>query len=201
MPEDTPEPLRPPFAGAFAATVVVHVAAVAAPAPPRGPARVARVRVLRAAAVAVPEPAVSFPSEEPADQPIEDATSAGVLDGSSEGVAGGEAGGLPGGTPGGCVGCSGDGPAGDYDLPPRMLKRVSPVYPPEAFVKKVEGVVLVEFWIDAQGEVRSPRVVRSVPMLDEAALTTVRQWRFAPALKNGRPVATMARAPVRFAIF
>ena len=59
----------------------------------------------------------------------------------------------------------------------------------------------MEFLIDAQGEVVSARVIRSVPLLDAAAIATVKQWRFRPAVKGGRPVATIARAPVAFRIF
>jgi TonB family protein len=44
------------------------------------------------------------------------------------------------------------------------------------------------------------RLLKSVPGLDQAALDTVNQWRFSAAMKNGRPVATIARAPVMFVI-
>jgi protein TonB len=117
------------------------------------------------------------------------------------GVEGGVPGGIPGGVVGGCVGCTGDGPVLDYDQGPQIIRQTKPLYPQEAFVKKIEGVVEVEFLIDAQGEVPSARVIRSVPMLDAAAIATVKQWRFRPAMKGGRPVATIARAPVAFRIF
>ena len=45
------------------------------------------------------------------------------------------------------------------------------------------------------------RVIQSVPLLDAAAIQTVYQWVFSPAMKHGRPVATMAHAPVAFRIF
>jgi protein TonB len=78
---------------------------------------------------------------------------------------------------------------------------VKPVYPPDAFIKKVEGTVVVEFVIDAQGYPSRLRVVQSVPLLDEAAQDAVRQWLFAPAQKGGRPVATIAVSPVTFRIY
>jgi periplasmic protein TonB len=90
---------------------------------------------------------------------------------------------------------------GDYDQPPRALKLTRPVYPQEAFIKKVEGVVTVEFVIELEGDVRSARVIRSVPLLDQAAMETVKQWRFAPAIKKGRKVTARATAPVSFRIF
>jgi protein TonB len=88
----------------------------------------------------------------------------------------------------------------DYDEPPRPIKIVKPRYPPKAFAKKIEGTVELEILIDAKGLVARPRILKSVPGLDQAALETVHQWRFSPAVKNGRPVATIALAPVIFRI-
>ena len=88
----------------------------------------------------------------------------------------------------------------DYDQPPRAIKITKPKYPKDAFAKKIEGVVDLEILIDARGKVTRTRIVKSVPGLDQAALDTVNQWGFSPALKNGQPVATIARAPVMFQI-
>ena len=117
------------------------------------------------------------------------------------GVEGGVVGGSLDGVVGGCVGCTGDGPVMDYDQPPRPIKITRPQYPQEAFVKKIEGTVEVEILIDIDGRVVRARVVQSVPMLDAAALQTVYQWVFSPAIKGGHPVATIARAPVAFRIY
>lgn len=125
----------------------------------------------------------------------------GIAEGMEGGIEGGIAGGILGGVVGGCVGCTGDGPVLDYDEPPRMLKQTRPVYPQEAFVKKIEGNVPVEILIDANGNVVRAKVLRSVPALDKAALECVRQWLFAPATKKGRAVATLAQASVTFRIF
>jgi len=89
----------------------------------------------------------------------------------------------------------------DYDQPPRAIKITKPKYPPDAFARKIEGTVELEILIDADGNVARARVVQSVPRLDKAALDTVYQWKFSPAIKNGRPVATIARAPVMFRIY
>jgi periplasmic protein TonB len=129
----------------------------------------------------------------------------GVPEGMEEGVPGGVVGGVPGGVVGGVIGGTGTGPVPplvyDYDRPPRLLNPAKPRYPPDAFVRKVEGVVVVEFVIDSTGRVVRARIVQSIPLLDPAALETVRGWVFAPALKGGRPVATIARSPVTFRIF
>lgn len=114
----------------------------------------------------------------------------------------GAVGGLPGGVPGGQIGGTGSGPAIErtYDRPPWPIHITQPIYPQQAFVEKVQGTVLVEFVVDVDGRVVRARVVRSVPRLDAAALETVRQWSFAPAVKGGRPVATVAQAPITFRI-
>jgi protein TonB len=121
--------------------------------------------------------------------------------GMEDGVEGGVPGGVPGGVVGGCVGCTGNGPVMDYDAPPKAIKLTKPVYPQEAFVKKIEGTVLVEILIDSSGRVIRARVMQSIPLLDAAAIQTVHQWVFQPAVKHGRPVATIAQAPVTFRIF
>jgi protein TonB len=117
------------------------------------------------------------------------------------GVEGGVVGGVPGGVLGGVLGGTGTGPVMDYDSPPRPIKSPRPQYPQEAFIKKVEGTVLVEILIDSEGRVARARVVQSVPLLDAAALQTVYQWVFMPAMKHGRPVATLAHIPVAFRIY
>jgi periplasmic protein TonB len=125
----------------------------------------------------------------------------GMAEGMEVGVEGGVVGGVPGGVIGGVIGGTGDGPVLDYDQPPRPIKITKPQYPQEAFVKKIEGTVTVEILIDAGGNVARARVVQSIPALDQAALQTVYQWRFSPAIKNGHPVATIAHAPVMFRIY
>jgi protein TonB len=78
---------------------------------------------------------------------------------------------------------------------------VKPLYPRYAFDEKIEGTVEVQILISISGKVTNACIVQSVPYLDHAALETVYQWRFSPAIKNGSPVATIARALVRFRIY
>jgi protein TonB len=145
------------------------------------------------------KPEARAPETEQAGSPT--GSDLGVAEGMEEGVEGGVVGGTPGGVLGGVIGGTGDGPVLDYDQPPRAISLTRPVYPQEAFVKKIEGVVEVEFLIDSTGRVVTVRIVHSIPQLDAAAVQTVRQWRFSPAMKAGRPVATIARAPVTFRIY
>ena len=124
----------------------------------------------------------------------------GVPEGMEGGVEGGIVGGVPGGVLGGVIGGTGSIVL-DYDQPPKPIKLTKPQYPQEAFVKKIEGTVVVEIVIDLTGRVVHARVVQSIPLLDAAAVQTVYQWVFQPAVKHGRPVSTRATAPVTFRIF
>jgi TonB family protein len=92
------------------------------------------------------------------------------------------------------------GPLTDFDSPPRVRKQVKPEYPREAFEARIQGTVLVEALIDEKGHIAKARVIQSVPGLDEAALDVARKWRFQPAMKNGKPVATIIHMPVSFRI-
>lgn len=125
--------------------------------------------------------------------------------GSEEGMEGGQEGGQVGGTLGGVlggvIGGTGD-EVMDFDQPPRLLRMVKPVYPQEAFIKKIEGVVTVGCSIGPDGRVRKAWLIHSTaPALNNAALNAVMQWVFAPAVKHGRPVATIINAPVSFRIY
>lgn len=83
---------------------------------------------------------------------------------------------------------------------PVKLRDVSPVYPEAAILARVDGVVVIEAVIGVTGEVREARVLRSKPLLDEAALAAVRQWKYTPTLLNGVPVPLIMTVTVRFAL-
>lgn len=117
------------------------------------------------------------------------------------GIENGMVGGLPGGIAGGVPGGTGTSPVFDYDAPPRLVRQTRPRYPQEAFVKKVEGTVVLEILIDASGRVSRTRVIESIPLLDAAARDTVSAWLFWPAIKRGHPVPAIGHAPVRFLIY
>jgi periplasmic protein TonB len=117
------------------------------------------------------------------------------------GVEDGLPGGVPDGMPGGLPNGTGASPVFDYDAPPRLVRQTRPRYPQEAFVKRVEGTVVVEILIDESGRVSRTRVIESIPLLDEAARDTVSGWLFQPAVKRGHPVPAIAHAPVRFRIY
>ncbi len=83
---------------------------------------------------------------------------------------------------------------------PTKVRDVRPVYPPDAQAAHVSGVVIVEARIGADGGVENARILRSIPLLDQAALDAVMQWRFVPTLLNGNPVPVIMTVTVNFAL-
>jgi len=83
---------------------------------------------------------------------------------------------------------------------PNKVRDVKPVYPPEAQAARVQGVVIIEALIDERGEIANARVLRSVPLLDSAALSAVSQWRFTPTEVNGMPMPVIMTVTVNFTL-
>lgn len=88
--------------------------------------------------------------------------------------------------------------AGKDVPPPEKTKHVDPVYPEAARAAGASGTVIVEFVVDEAGRVTNPRVLRSVPQLDEAALAAVRQWLYRPPRPNGTPGSIIMMVPLQF---
>jgi len=82
---------------------------------------------------------------------------------------------------------------------PQKTVGAQPVYPAAARQAHVTGVVIVVAEIDERGNVVNPRVVRSIPMLDRAALEAVRKWKFSPATIHGVPSCVSMTLAVSFA--
>jgi protein TonB len=123
----------------------------------------------------------------------------------------GEAGGVEGGVPGGVVGgVIGGLPASAPPPPPARvragievkeptkIKNVEPVYPDVAIRAGIQGVVILELTIMPAGRVAEVKVLRSVPLLDEAAAAAARQWVYTPTLLEGVPVSVTMTVTVRF---
>ena len=107
--------------------------------------------------------------------------------------------------------CGGAGNAGGADAsraeprdhPPVLINAEAPVeYPPDLFEGKVEADVVLRLFVDAEGTVapESTQVAESSghAALDSAALAGVPRFRFAPALRRGKPTATAFLQPVHF---
>jgi TonB family protein len=81
---------------------------------------------------------------------------------------------------------------------PVKIHDVKATYPPEAQASRVSGVVILEVLVNPDGTIATARVLRSIPMLDDAALEAVRQWQYQPTLLNGQAVALVLTVTVNF---
>jgi protein TonB len=125
---------------------------------------------------------------------------------SGEGVPGGVEGGVPGGVLGGVVGGTGPGTGEGEPLrvggdvkPPQVISKAEPTYPEAARKARMEGVVILEAIITAQGNVEEVKVLKSVnPLLDASAVRAVQQWKYKPATLNGRAVRVYLTVTITF---
>lgn len=84
--------------------------------------------------------------------------------------------------------------------PPQKVYHADPVYPADARAARVQGVVIVEATIGIDGAVDEARVLRSIPLLDQAAIDAVKQWRFMPTVLGGQAVPVMMTVTVNFTL-
>ncbi len=89
------------------------------------------------------------------------------------------------------------------DDPPVMINPESPVeYPPALLARGIEGKVVLRLFVDEAGRLvaDSIRIAESsgYPTLDSAAVSAAGRFRFAPALRNGNPIAATFLQPIHF---
>jgi protein TonB len=126
------------------------------------------------------------------------------------GVPGGVAGGSMGGVLGGVIGGVGGPPPpkptqtrikqGGAVTAASLINRVQPVYPPLARQTRVSGTVRLHAIISKDGSVQQLEVLQGHPLLVQAALDAVRQWRYRPTLLNGEPVEVDTTIDVIFSL-
>jgi periplasmic protein TonB len=131
--------------------------------------------------------------------------------GSGPGVPGGVAGGSIGGVLGGVMGGMGAAPPPPKVTPSRirqggnvtaakLVNQVKPNYPPLARQTRISGTVRLHAIIGKDGSVQSLQLESGHPLLVQAALDAVRQWRYQPTLLNGEPVEVDTTIDVVFSL-
>ena len=136
--------------------------------------------------------------------PHQNHTERGVAFGVPGGVPGGQIGGVMGGVLGGI-------PSAAPPPPPqkpirvssgvqsaKLLRKTTPSYPPIARQARIQGVVRLEAVIAKNGNIRNLRVIQGHPLLVQAAVQAVQQWRYAPTLLNDQPVEVVTYIDVIF---
>ena len=139
--------------------------------------------------------------------------------GTTGGVVGGVPGGLVGGVPGGVLTEVLNGThsvsvpvlAKTSPAPKRvriatrvaeanLIHDVAPTYPPEAGRARIEGTVVLQAVIGKDGSVQDVRVESGLPILAQAAIDAVKQWRYRPYLLNGEPVEVDSTITINFTL-
>jgi len=80
----------------------------------------------------------------------------------------------------------------------KIVRQVTPVYPPLARQTRISGIVRLEAVISLNGSIESLQVMSGHPLLTRAALDAVRQWVYQPTLLNGEPVEVVTQIEVNF---
>jgi periplasmic protein TonB len=127
------------------------------------------------------------------------------------GVMGGVVGGVPGGSAGGVIG----GIIGSAAPPPKVatpqklrvssgvaeglkIHDVTPTYPQMARIAHIQGDVLLQATISKSGVIENLHGVQGHPILIQAAMDAVKQWKYKPYILNGEPVEVETTIKVQF---
>jgi protein TonB len=194
--------------------MLAFVVSAAPPPPPPPPAASAPSKP----SAVKPVPTSAVQQRAPVEAPSEIVAETFVETESEEGVPGGVEGGVPGGVVGGIVGGLVGAPLpppppapppvvergpvriGGTLTAPALLERVEPEYPPLAVRAQVQGVVILEAVVDRDGRVEDVRVLRSIPLLNAAAIEAVRKWRYSPLLLNGQAERFVLTVTLNFSL-
>jgi protein TonB len=183
------------------------------PPPPPPPAPTVQPRVVKKVSLVeagklraptkIPERITMIREE---DMPVE---AVGVVGGVPGGVAGGSLGGVIGGVIGGIPSAA---PPPPPEPPKRIrvssgvqearkVRNVDPVYPPLAKQARIQGTVKLEAVIGKDGGIQNLTVLSGHPLLVQAALDAVSQWRYQPTLLNNEPVEVVTFIDVVFKLY
>ena len=86
----------------------------------------------------------------------------------------------------------------EEDAESGLVRRVEPDYPSEARQQRIQGAVVLDVRIAADGAVEDVQVIRGQPLLVHAAMDAVKQWRFKPRTADGHPVAMETQVTLTF---
>lgn len=187
---------------------------VAPPPPPPPPPPAAAVQAVKVVQTDIEEGRLRTPTKIPQKVAMIKEEEAPPPVSAMGGVMGGVPGGVPGGQMGGVLGgilSSSSMAAPKLATPQRvrvsqgvsegmLVTKVTPPYPPMAKMARVQGSVILQAVISKNGSIENLRVVSGHPMLVQAALDAVKQWRYRPYLLNGEPVEVETQITVNFSL-
>lgn len=192
-------------------SMMAFVAQAPVPPPPPPPPPPA-AKAVKAAQASKPAPTTGPTFTVPSEIPVGIQPESGIDLSDEGGVVGGVEGGIPGGVLGGILGGM------IYEAPPpppppikpkrvggelqapALIRRIEPDYPGVAIGGKVSGTVILEATVNEAGAVTDVHVLRSILLLDQAAIKAVRQWRYQPLVLNGQAVPFILVVTVTFSL-
>jgi periplasmic protein TonB len=192
-------------------TIVAFVAEAPVPSPPPPPPPAAKAA--KAAQISKPVPTTGPTFTVPTEIPVGIQPESGIDLSDEGGEVGGVEGGIPGGVLGGILGgMINEAPPPPPPAPakpkrvggelraPALVHRVEPDYPGVAVAGKVSGTVILEATVNESGAVTDVTILRSIKVLDQAAIKAVKQWRYEPLVLNGQPVPFILVVTVTFSL-
>jgi protein TonB len=81
-----------------------------------------------------------------------------------------------------------------------LVKKVNPQYPDDSRHSRIQGQVILQAWIDKDGNVESVSLVSGHPALAPAAIAAVKQWKYKPYLLNSQPMAVETQVVINFSL-
>jgi len=81
-----------------------------------------------------------------------------------------------------------------------LIQRVQPLYPPLARQARIQGQVILRAVIRRDGMIENLQVLSGHPMLVQAAIDAVKQWRYRPYSLNGEPVEVETQVTLNFVL-
>jgi protein TonB len=81
-----------------------------------------------------------------------------------------------------------------------IVTKVPPVYPPDARSARIQGTVVLKALISPTGDVENLSLISGHPMLVQAAMDAVKQWKYRPYLLNGKAVTVETQITVNFTL-
>jgi len=83
-------------------------------------------------------------------------------------------------------------------IPPHLVSQVPPIYPEAAKKMGIEGTVVLSVTLDEKGNIVRARVIKSIPELDQAAIDTIKKWKYEPMTVSGVPRPVVLSVSVEF---
>jgi len=179
--------------------MIAFVAPADVPSPPPPPPPPA-AKAMKAVEPSKPAPTTGPTFTVPSEIPVGIQPESGIDLGGEGGVVGGVEGGIPGGVVGGFLGAIVNEVPPPPPAPPAkpirvggelqaptLIHRVEPDYPAVAVAGKISGTVILEATVNEAGAVTDVTVLRSILLLEQAAVKAVKQWRYQPLVLNGKP--------------